>query len=183
MLRLRTTAGLSLLALATGVCGTAWLSTFTNNWAGPPGRMASRTDKVRAVLRRHARTTHGPSDSKYYPTLATVEPSPSRGASATPTLTPTDMRSPPASLFHRAAPLNGRVVLHISVDGEGRVTRVAVAQTSGDVDLDSRAVQTVQAWRFAVPSDRQEGLEGSLVMRFDEGAGSTLSAPGANASL
>lgn len=177
MLRLRTTAGLSLLALATGVGGTAWLSTFTDNWAGPPVRTAARTDKVRAVLRRHARTAHALPDDRRAAALATVAPHLGRGVSATLTLTPIEMPSPAASFFHRAAPLNGRVVLHLSVDGQGRVTRAAVAQTSGDGDLDRRAVQTVQGWRFAVPSDRPEGLEGSLVMRFDDGADSALSAP------
>jgi periplasmic protein TonB len=172
MWRLRTTVGLSLLALAVGVGGTAWLSTLTDQWAGPPARRASRTDKVRVALRRHAAP-----DNKHGPALAAVVPASSIPVSAWPALTPIDMPSPSASFFHRAAPLHGRVVLHLGVDGAGRVTRAVVAQTSGDVALDDRALKTVLGWRFAVPSDRPEGLGGSLVMRFDEGAEQALSAP------
>jgi periplasmic protein TonB len=174
MLRLRTTVGLSLLALAVGVAGTAWLSTLTDHWAGPPARAVAHADKVRAILRRHTHSARAISvgDHAAKATTRTAEP-----VAVLPTLTPIDMPPPAASFFRRGVPLNGRVVLHLSVDGDGRVMEAAVAQTSGNVDLDDRAMHTVLGWRFVVPADHPDGLKGALVMRFDEGGDRALSAP------
>jgi protein TonB len=174
--RLRTTVGLSLLALAVGVGGTAWLSTLTDDWTGPPARTAIQTHKVRAILRRYPHVVQAPRESSHAPVRTAVAP-PASSVSVWPTLTPIDMPSLAVSPFRRAVPLHGRVILHLHVDGEGRVAEAAVAETSGDAALDDRAMQTVRGWRFAVPSDHPEGLQGALVMRFEEGANRTLSAP------
>lgn len=177
MLRLRTTAGLSLLALAAGVGGTAWLSTLTDDWAGPPAHTATHADKVRAMLRRYPRAVHAPREASHAPVRMAAAPPPASAAPAWPTLTPIDMPSLAVSPFRRTAPLHGLVILHLQVDGAGRVAQAAVSQTSGDADLDDRALQTVLGWRFAVPADHPEGLPGSLVMRFEEGADRSLPAP------
>ncbi|HEY1589390.1 MAG TPA: energy transducer TonB, partial [Rhodanobacter sp.] len=54
MLRLRTTTGLSMFALAIGIVGTGWLSTLTGDWRGPPLRHAGThritTSAVRPAL-------------------------------------------------------------------------------------------------------------------------------------
>jgi protein TonB len=176
MLRLRTTVGLSVLALAVGVGGTAWLSTLTDDWAGPPARTATHAGKVRAILRRYPRLVQAPRESSQAPVRAAVAP-PASSVSVWPTLTPIEMPSLAVSPFRRAVPLHGRVILHLHLDGEGRVAEAAVAESSGDAALDERAMQTVRGWRFAVPSDHPQGLQGSLVMRFEDGADRTLSAP------
>jgi protein TonB len=62
--------------------------------------------------------------------------------------------------------LDGRVIMHISIDGTGRVTAASVAESSGDAVLDAHAVRSVRGWRFAVPPDHPDGLSGDLPMRF-----------------
>ena len=167
MFRLRTTASLSLLALAIGVAGTAWLSTQTDQWKGPPGVASPRSnDKVRMVLRRHARP---PSASEHAAAaVAQSAPAPARAAESLPMLTPVDMPALPAAWFQRTAFASGRVVLRLTIDGDGRVGHAAVAGSSGNADLDDRALRTAERWRFAVPGDRPGGLSGLLVMRFDD---------------
>nr|WP_199041739.1 energy transducer TonB [Dyella sp. ASV24] len=167
MFRLRTTVSLSLLALAIGVAGTAWLSTLTSNWAGPPGTPVSRTDKVRMMLRRHSRPPV-PSAHVATATPAHTASAPERPAETLPMLTPIDMPPLAASWLQRTAFASGRVVLQLTVDGEGRVDHSAVAESSGNAGLDERALRTVARWRFAVPGDHPEGLSGRLVMRFDD---------------
>ena len=62
--------------------------------------------------------------------------------------------------------LDGRVVMHVSVDGGGRVTAASVAESSGDAVLDAHALRSVRNWRFAVPPDHPDGLSADLPMRF-----------------
>ncbi|MHA6205620.1 energy transducer TonB family protein [Dyella soli] len=170
MWRLRTTTGLSLLALVVGIAGTAWLSTLTDDWKGPASTAVSHVDKVRSVLRRHARPLRPPPPREPVSPLASVPRA--EAAPALPSLTPVDMPSLPSPLIGRLVLANGRVVLRLSVDGEGRVQAASVAQSSGNAALDDRAVRTVQRWRFAVPSDRPDGLTGQLVMRFEDNSAS-----------
>ncbi|HET6552476.1 MAG TPA: energy transducer TonB [Dyella sp.] len=172
MFRLRTTTTLSVLALVVGIAGTAWLSTLTDDWKGPAARAVTHVDKVRTVLRRHARTPRPASQ----PEPANVPTVHAEAAPELPTLTPIDMPSLPVPLFERVAMANGRVVLQLSVDGEGRVRDASVAESSGNDQWDDRAVRTVLRWRFAVPTDAPDGLTGQLVMRFDA-TGSGSSAP------
>lgn len=171
MLRLRTTTSLSVLALLVGIAGTAWLSTLTDDWKGPAPAAVSHVDKVRTVLRRHARPAAHLQAAPHLRDLVTnsaVGVPRAEAASALPSLTPIDMPSLPGSLFGRTASGHGRVVLRLSVDGEGRAQTASVAQSSGDAALDDRAVRMALGWRFAVPADHPAGLTGQLVMRFDE---------------
>lgn len=89
-------------------------------------------------------------------------------AQALPALTPIDMPALPASWWQRTGFASGRVVLRLSVNAEGRVEQADVSQSSGNPELDQRALRTVAHWRFAVPNDQSHGLIGSLVMRFDD---------------
>ena len=167
MFRLRTTVSLSLLALAVGVAGTAWLSTLTGDWQGPVGKVSARRDTVRTVLRRHARTS-APAQPAGAATTVRTPVAPTHAAQDLPALTPIEMPVLPTSWLQRTAFVDGRVVLRLGIDGEGRVDQAAVAESSGNAALDERALRTVAHWRFAVPGDHPEGLTGSLVMRFDD---------------
>ena len=152
-----------------GIAGTAWLSTLTDDWNGPVPAAVSHVDKVRTVLRRHARPSRGQTASVREPARNTAAPLPPvEAAPALPSLTPIDMPSLPGSLFGRAPSGHGRVLLRLTVDGEGRAQSASVAQSSGDPALDDRAVRMALNWRFAMPPDHPAGLTGQLVMRFDE---------------
>lgn len=153
-----------------GIAGTAWLSTFTDDWKGPAPASVWHVDKVRTVLRRHARPAHAQAAPPLRePATNTAAAVPRAEASpALPSLTPIDMPSLPGSLFAHAASGQGRVVLRLTVDGKGRAQSASVAQSSGDAALDDRAVRMALGWRFAVPADHPAGLTGQLVMRFDE---------------
>lgn len=169
MFRLRTTVSLSLLALAIGVAGTAWLSTFTGDWQGPTGASSARNDKVRRVLRRHARAPAA--REPLAPTAMArtrLLTAAARTADDLPTLTPVDMPPLATPWLKRAVFISGRVVLQLTIDGEGRVGHAAVAESSGNAGLDDRALRTATNWRFAVPGDHPNGLIGQLVMRFDD---------------
>jgi protein TonB len=171
MFRLRTAIGLSVLALLVGIAGTAWLSTLTGDWNGPEGVSSVHGDRTRMMLRRHMRSPAPPAravpDSAH---ASPVAPHPEE----LPTLTPIDMPPLPASWLQRTAFANGRVVLRLSVDDEGRVRQSAVEESSGNTALDERALRTAGRWRFAVPSDHPDGMTGTLVMRFDDAASTSL---------
>ncbi|MGB5940500.1 MAG: energy transducer TonB, partial [Rhodanobacter sp.] len=62
--------------------------------------------------------------------------------------------------------LDGRVLLHVDIDGSGRVRAASLSESSGDPVLDAHALRSVRGWRFAVPSDHPDGLSGELPMRF-----------------
>ncbi|WP_114240918.1 energy transducer TonB [Dyella sp. C9] len=164
MLRLRTTTGLSLLALAVGVAGTAWLSGLTGHWAGPPaGQASAHVDRIRAVLRRRPRPSHEPMAA----VRAGPPAQPGAVAQGLPMLTPLEMPPLAASLWKREPLVDGQVRLRLAIDGNGGVTRAEVAEGSGHEALDQRALRTVQHWRFAVPADHPAGLTGELLMRFE----------------
>ncbi|RDI99176.1 energy transducer TonB [Dyella solisilvae] len=168
MFRLRTMVGLSALALLVGIAGTAWLSSLTSDWDGPPaGHAVSHANPIRAVLRRHprpARTAVAGAHHVLPPAAATTR---SPAVADPPSLTPVDMPPLAASPWKREPLVNGRVLLRVSVNGAGQVTRAEVAHGSGNAGLDDRALRTVQHWRFAVPADHPDGLTGELLMRFD----------------
>ncbi|NII72168.1 protein TonB [Dyella sp. SG562] len=167
MFRLRTTTTLSLLALAVGVAGTAWLSEQTAGWKGPE-RIAARRSAAPAVPAhpRLAAVPRRPAHAVHLPPVDAEQAIAAPAAVDTPTLTPIEMPQAPSSIFSRRVARAGLVVLHLSVDGQGHVTHATVDQSSGDPALDQEAVQTVQGWRFAVPADHPEGLSGNLPMRF-----------------
>lgn len=167
MFRLRTTTALSLLALAVGVAGTAWLSGLTAGWAGPERIAArSRDPAPSPAARAHAVKPRLPSHAVHLPPVDAAQASAEPAEPATTMLTPIEMPAAPASFFSRRTAREGSVMLHLSVDGQGRVIHAAVDQSSGDPALDQEAVETVQRWRFAVPAGHPEGLSGDLPMRF-----------------
>lgn len=168
MLRLRTTTALSLLALLIGIAGVDWLSGLTGGWRGP----SPRNPAVAMAHRAHAR----PSRRAHAPprvlgtqdeAVARAEPAPA------PALVPLSTPPGPARYADLRGHLDGRVVLAIATDGLGRVTRAGVEHSSGDPVLDAYALATVQHWRFAVPTDAPDGVQGELPMRFDSGPPAT----------
>ena len=176
MLKLRTTASLSLLVLLVGVVGTAWLSSLTDRWPGPSVRRPSHVARARASVPRHGRPKH---EDRHVVAAARPHKPPARPVHPTPlpALTPVDMPSAAAAWWGTPDAASGRVVLHLTVDGGGRVKRASIAESSGHAALDERAVRTVLAWRFAVPAGHPDGLDGSLVMRFDDEAGPVARLP------
>ncbi|MFC5527714.1 energy transducer TonB [Rhodanobacter ginsengisoli] len=171
MLRLRTSSGLSLLALAVGIAGTAWLSTLTAGWHGPAPRVATLSARSAS---RHAwplpHRRHGA--ISVVPARRSAPDRPGRGESLA-------AAPPPAALLPLAMPsdtsqrwdelrghLDGRVVLHVDIDDRGRVAAAGISESSGDPVLDEHALRSVRGWRFAVPADHPEGISGELPMRF-----------------
>jgi periplasmic protein TonB len=173
MFRLRTTVSLSLLALAIGVAGTAWLSTLTDQWKGPPGSVSARVDKVRMMLRRHSRPSTLREPAAAMASTRTA-PAPANAVAALPMLTPIDMPPLPPLWLQRAVFADGRVVLRLTIDGQGHVDEAAVETSSGNAGLDDRALRTASRWRFAVPGGHPNGLSGLLVMRFDDSPAASL---------
>lgn len=172
MLRLRTSSGLSLLALAVGIAGTAWLSTLTAAWQGPAARVAAMPE---GSTSRHARPSphrrHG-AISAVHARHAVLDSPGGDAASQAAVL-------PPAPLLPLAMPsdtsqrwdelrghLDGRVVLHVDIDGRGHVDAAGISESSGDPVLDEHALRSVRGWRFAVPVDHPDGISGALPMRF-----------------
>jgi len=187
VLRLRTTTSLSLLALAVGIAGTQWLSGFGTGWAGPSERVAGyvpaahrigvpaapRVAPHRAVRqpRAFAAVAHR---AVLPPVVAAAQ---SETAASPPELVPVSMPVTPVSWSQMEGHLHGRVLLHVSIDGNGRVADAALAASSGDPVLDAHALATVRGWRFAVPADHPDGFSGDLPMRFTSGPQQVAQAP------
>jgi len=173
-MRLRTSTALSLLALAFGIAGTAWLSAQTAGWRGPSA--------LAAAPRALPRAYHVPSHQPLAALTPAWRPRPQASAgdmpggaappSSTPALLP--LSTPPDTSLPWDAlrgHLDGRAVVHVQVDGSGRVSAVSLAQTSGDPVLDDYALRSVRGWRFVVPPEDPDGLSGDLPMRFSSGSG------------
>ena len=173
MPRLRTTTGLSVLALAIGIVGTGWLSTLTGDWRGPPLQPA-RAHRVAAAARPArsvSRHRHGPrSVMRAY----RVEAGGSGGIAAAPAAPPAVPELVPLAMPGDTSQgwdalrghLDGRVVVHVAIDGNGRVDAASLVESSGDPVLDAHALRSVRGWRFAVPLDHPAGISGDLPMRF-----------------
>ena len=80
-----------------------------------------------------------------------------------PLSTPSDTSQP---WYKLEGHLDGRVVVHVTIDGRGQVVRAGMRASSGDVVLDEHALRSIQHWRFAVPADHPNGLSGDVPMRF-----------------
>ncbi|HUA78853.1 MAG TPA: energy transducer TonB [Dyella sp.] len=167
MPKLRVTATLSLLALAVGTAGTAWLTDQTAGWAASPA-VGHRMTRVLALHHRHEHWIKRPVvvQRQHY---ASAQAS----AAATPAAVNTDETLVPISTPTTSMPISsmedhatGNVVLHLVVDGQGDVLHASIAQSSGDHMLDANAMQIARHWRFAVPSNRPQGLSGDLTLRF-----------------
>jgi protein TonB len=160
---------LSLLALAIGIAGTQWLSGLTADRRGPSVR--HRASSVQPAERWAMLGARRPMRSQGAPSSA-IHPTHEAVASRVSTTSAPDMLVPlamPSSMPAYAAMrghLDGRVVLRLSVDGEGAVRAASVDRSSGDARLDAYALATVREWRFAVPADHPDGLQGDLPMRF-----------------
>jgi protein TonB len=63
----------------------------------------------------------------------------------------------------------GTLALRVSIDGDGRVRRAALHDSSGDAVLDDYALASVYAWRFAVPAGHAQGADGEVTLRFTDG--------------
>jgi protein TonB len=175
MLRLRTTTGLSVLALAIGIAGTGWLSTLTVGWRGPTPRIVATQHGSSA--QHHARPLprhrHGPlSVVQVHRAIADRSASDMGDAQAAvlapaPALVPLTMPADTSQSWDELrGHLDGRVVLHVGIDGQGRVDAANLVESSGDPILDEHALRSVRGWRFAVPGDHPDGITGELPMRF-----------------
>ena len=174
MLRLRTTTGLSVLALAIGIAGTGWLSTLTATWHGPTSRVAVMKPPHRALparTHRHGlvsvvqahRAPHAHADD----TVRAAAPG------YPPELVPLAMPSDTSQSWDTSrGHLDGQVLLHVDVDRSGRVSAARLAASSGDPVLDEHALRSARGWRFAVPADYPDGFSGELPMRFASQAAS-----------
>jgi protein TonB len=167
VLRLRATTRLSVLALALGIAGTAWLSMLTEVWPGPPQRYLAGAHASVNAAEKHA---HAParvaraSRRSIYRAAAEESPVPAvQPPALIPVATPSDNSQPWDVLRGH---LDGRVVMQVDIDGSGRVTGSRISQSSGDPVLDEHALRSVRGWRFAVPADHPDGFGGELPMRF-----------------
>lgn len=177
MLRLRTTTTLSLLALGVGIAGTQWLSGLGTGRAGGPGeRVAGFAPTAHRVVARAARH-HASSQTHAVawvhrtllpPVVSAAQASP---VVPPPELVPISMPQAPMSWSQMEGHLQGRVLLHLAIDGDGRVANALLAESSGDPVLDAHALATVRHWRFAVPAGHPDGFSGDLPMQFTMGSG------------
>lgn len=173
MLRLRTTAGLSMLALLTGIAGTGWISSLTARWHEPSDRVAV-VERMPATRRmpRQAQRAHGPVNVAWPRGAGRREAGNGSAISAALATIPITLQplSVPAdssqSWDELRGHLDGQLLVRLRVDGAGRVQGASVIASSGDPVLDQHALRSVRAWRFAVPADHPDGLSGELPMRF-----------------
>lgn len=172
MFRLRTTTTLSLLALAVGVAGTDWLSAQTSVWSGPPARYVAQVDTPTAMRARPS--PHRPRRAlrmvparRTLPPVVVADEAQAAVADLAPALVPlaTPADTSP-SWDELRGHLDGRVLLHVDIDGNGRVSAANLSESSGDPVLDAHALRSVRHWRFAVPPDHPDGFGGELPMRF-----------------
>jgi periplasmic protein TonB len=171
VMRLRTTSGLSLLALAIGIAGTGGLSTLTSDWAGPPPRFAAMHAASSPRTLPSQRRAHRPVrvvQAHRVPPMADSDDGAQASATApppelVPLTTPSDTSQP---WYQLRGHLDGQLRVHVDVDGSGQVRSASIRQSSGDPILDAHALRSVRGWRFAVPMDHPDGISGDLPMRF-----------------
>jgi periplasmic protein TonB len=171
MLRLRTTSSLSLLALVIGIAGTGWISAQTAKWHGAVRRVTAAHHVVphvrhapRPMSRWHAppgvAQTHRASLHRAVRMIAAAHAAP---VELRPLTTPVDASM---SWDELRGHLDGRVVVHVTIDRSGRVNAASLVESSGDPVLDEHALRSVRGWHFAVPGDRPDGLSSDLPMHF-----------------
>jgi len=179
MPRLRTTSFFSLLLLAGGIAGTAWLSTLTAGWSGPVAKTPSRHSATiaKASVQRHARAPAHMAKAKVVraaPQEVAPVAAPSPPTPLEPLAMPYDTTMP---WYKLRGHLDGRVVVHVDTDGRGQVARASLVESSGDPVLDEHALRSVRGWRFAVPADHLGGVSGELPMRFSSHERAVARAP------
>lgn len=168
MLRLRTTTGLSVLALAIGIAGTGWLSTLTGSWPDAPrGIAVSHGDSASARPLRHRRHAVVPTvRRRTVPEAIGADVAQAAAVPAPIRLQPLATPAAAERWDEVRGHLDGRLTVQLRVDGDGRVQHARVVASSGDPILDAHALRSVQGWRFAVPPGHPDGLSGELPMRF-----------------
>lgn len=170
MLRLRTTTGLSVLALVLGVVATGWLSALTTDWPGPPQRYVASSASPAPRALPSPRRGHRPARVVQTRRVApVVETGIAQAAvpAAPPELVPLSTPSDTSQPWHQLrGHLDGRVLVHVDIDGSGQVRSASLGESSGDPVLDEHALRSVRRWRFAVPADHAGGFAGELPMRF-----------------
>jgi periplasmic protein TonB len=171
MLRLRTTATLSLLALGVGIAGTQWLSDQTGSSAEPVAvRVAHHAIAHHVAMQHVAHRVHATSSRQvidarpYYAVAQAAAPVASRSDAIQWVPVSMPMSSIPFTrLRHHDV---GSLVLHLVVDAQGQVAEATLAQSSGDDVLDANALAIARQWRFAVPPDHPYGFSGDLPLSF-----------------
>lgn len=185
MLRLRITTSLSLLALAIGVAGTGWLSELTGKGVESSLRRVVAQHMPSPVRRALPLPRHQPRGA-----IRVVQVQPDSSIHLTSDAAAASLGPPPTTLQPLAMPsdtsqswdnlrghLDGRVLLHVSIDGSGRVIAASMVESSDDAILDAHALRSVRGWRFAVPADHPDGISGDLPMRFSSGSDRVASVP------
>lgn len=176
MPRLRSTSALSVLGLAIGVAGTAWLSAMTGSGYAPRPMFLVAHPAIRQVAQAHAPAPHRVASRHMasHTRRQVIAPGVSTHAVAADSsdeLVPQVMVMDDSQSWERLrGHLDGQVVLAVSVDGAGRVTDAGIAQSSGDELLDAHALRSVRRWRFAVPASHPDGMHGEVPMRFSSAA-------------
>jgi protein TonB len=173
---LRTTGALSVLGLAIGVAGTAWLSAMTTTGYAPRPMFLVAHPAIRQPVRPHATAAqrtpphHVVTHARRQPIAPGVSTQTAASGDAD-ELVPQVMVMDDSQSWERLrGHLDGQVLLAVRVDGAGRVTDADIAQSSGDELLDAHALRSVRRWRFAVPADHPDGMHGEVPMRFSSGA-------------
>lgn len=103
-------------------------------------------------------------------------PAPEEGPDRTPAAPrATDIPDAPPHLAHRIPPIypegarargiEGVVTLRVSVDEDGSVVRVEVAQSSGVASLDRAAIRAVRQWEFDPAFRDGEAVSGVILER------------------
>ena len=176
MPRLRVTAWLSVLGLAIGIAGTAWLSALTTTGYAPRRAVVAQRTAAPAPARARVASVrkaarHDVAMRVRSHVVAAGAVAPAQRDNASDELVPQVMVMDDSQTWERLrGHLDGQVLLAVDVDGAGRVTAAHVAQSSGDELLDAHALRSVHRWRFAVPANRPEGLHGEVPMRFTSAA-------------
>lgn len=189
MLRLRMTVALSVLALAVGLGGTQWLSGLSDvGLAGerrpvqpPPAAAAMHAPPTRHHHRRRpaSSTSAGAQRRLVHRQQAVFAAAAAAPVAALrPALVAVAMPMEREMTYEQLrGHLDGRVVVHVSVDGGGHVTSARLVQSSGDDVLDEHALRSVRGWRFVVPPGYPSGLDADLPMPFSSRDGSPASEP------
>ena len=181
MLRLQTTLVLSVLALAIGLGGTQWLSEQSELVSAPSlaavnARIVPQPHRRRPPPQRIPVSVAPP--PAHRSRLVAAEIPRSAAADTPPLLVPIDMPSEHGTPYEKLrGHLDGRVVVHLTVDGQGGVTAAELVQSSSDAVLDAHALRSVRGWRFAVPPGHLAGLSANFPMQFSSHDEVAASAP------
>lgn len=174
MLRLRTTTGLSVLALLIGIAGTRWLSVLTSHWRQPSDRVAM-VDHTHATPRKLSTTDRAhrpvravqPHHVWRNPSIDNDGTAQAAAVAATATLQPLATPEDTSQSWEQLrGHLDGQLIVQVQVDAQGLVSHASVVVSSGDPILDQHALRSVRGWRFAVPAGHPDGVSGELPMRF-----------------